>query len=348
MNISVMNSLRSLWTRNKIILLALAITGLAVARPRVFNTRDCKQDYPTGPGCNECEAHQGVVTVFSALHKSGSMWVHENTQDLCFLSKRDIISENPCSGEQLCRSSFTPMFTRLPENALNDPVNVLLGIPRNASTCVGPVRNVFSWRDNVNRCIVHVFVLRNPLDVLVSQFFSFGWTHLNPTTGINEGVDPNIHNQSADEFVISAAPELRNAFDTLLITINSCCDPKSHGCFYRCVFASYEESMTSYATWVDKLAGAVFTDPIARQRAASIMRQKHEDVPKTILQGVQENNSSHVRSGVPGNYALHLSPDVAESLRVQFSDILELMNAWAENIEVAGLYHLPERTTWLA
>jgi len=182
---------------------------------------------------------------------------------------------------------------------------------------------------------------------MVSEYYSYGWTHLNSATGKHEGLDLGIRNMTVDQYALNRVPHLRGVFGVLLDTIeNSCCNISDPGCTYRCIFASYEESMTSYATWSEKIAKAVSCDAEFIAVTKSILHQKNINIPQDILSKTTEANVGHVRSGVPGNYVQHLSRSTIDELHEKFADILHILKSHTAQVDVAGLYALPSTTSW--
>lgn len=310
--------------------------------------------FTDSPWCKNKDIRNNDITnVYSALHKSGSIWLHQNLLSLCFLAQKDYYSPNGCDEESGYCDPMSAARSNIPSKLImTEETNVSMAdIPH--GSCVGPVRSFESNAGGILHKdplfpIVHVFMLRNPLDMLVSAYYSFGWTHV-PSPGFDGVPEPGNRDMEIDTYVIRALPELRKRFDEIYKTLqNSCCtitsDPK---CSYFCVIITYEESMTSYATWLEKITKTLSCNREAQDLSASMVFQKKSMAVQRIMTQPIEANKGHVRSGIPGNYAQHLSVNTIELVRNELVDTFELLRLSLGGLEVEGFYALPEMTTWV-
>jgi len=182
--------------------------------------------------------------------------------------------------------------------------------------------------------------------MLVSSYFSYGWTH--EVFSPNDILQPEIQDMEIDNYVIEALPDLRERFDEIYKTLQtSCCTLRSDpNCSYFCVAVTYEESMLSYATWLDKISKTLSCSTNRQELFASMVFQKAALTVQRIMTQATEANKGHVRSGVPGNYAQHLSASTIELVRREFADVFELLKLSVGGFEVEGFYPLPQKTTW--
>lgn len=302
------------------------------------------------PWCQKEEALDGITNVYSALHKSGSMWLHQNLLGLCYLASKDYYLPNVCHDDSGYCDPTSSMRSRVPPKMYLMGKNISIADIAPGS-CLGPVRNFETWIPLIEKHptypIVHVFNMRNPLDMLVSAYYSFGWTHATRNNS-RFGLNPEIREMGIDEYVVQELPDLRERITKLYQTLQtSCCtlgsDPK---CKYFCVAVTYEESMLSYATWLEKISKTLSCNKDAQVGITSMIFQKESSVVQGIMTRDVEANKGHVRSGVPGNYAQHLSSSTIDLVRNELKDYFELLKLQLGGIEAEGFYALPKKTTW--
>lgn len=155
-----------------------------------------------------------------------------------------------------------------------------------------------------------VLVVRDPRDILVSDYYSIAYSHAIP-----EGDKKEVYlsrraaalASSLDEHVLAHAAKVRAIFEKYQTHLFPVC-PGAH-------VARYEDMVACFPEWLDALLAAcglevpqnvrekILTDHEAR-------RPKSEDVRK------------HLRKGVPGEHREKLLPGTVERLDEIFGDIL--------------------------
>ena len=90
-----------------------------------------------------------------ALHKSGSMFLYKFFKALASTRELDFFSVNETPSTENMAFGINTVNT-------------------NDDFIVAPVR---WYPDNIDPKRFYIFVVRNPLDVLVSQYYSHGWMH---------------------------------------------------------------------------------------------------------------------------------------------------------------------------
>lgn len=161
----------------------------------------------------------------------------------------------------------------------------------------------------------HIFFLRDPRDVLVSAYYSFGFTHalpVNPAARRElelsraqiraEGIDAYAL-RAADQWVLNVYRGYQQLRET------------SH----RSLFLTYDEFRVDTGAFIDKIADflQVRVPPEKHSKLVSDASpvQKHENV------------DSHRRSGRSGQYHTELKPETVAILNEKFADVLEY---WAD------------------
>jgi hypothetical protein len=143
-----------------------------------------------------------------------------------------------------------------------------------------------------------VILVRDPRDVLVSMFFSFGFSHNRSpdpaVAALQEKRRAAIQAQGLDDFCLSEAAQQRVIFATL---------HRLAGEAAEVVIVRYEDLLRDFSRAVLPLSTAMHLD------AAVVETMRRELRPRTT-----EDPSSHHRSGQPGAYASKLKPDTIAPL----------------------------------
>lgn len=151
-------------------------------------------------------------------------------------------------------------------------------------------------------------MLRDPRDVIVSDYFSVRYSHRpaasrSRSSGLQERRN-QVAGYSVEEYALAAAPYYRAIFDEYRLNL-----PR------ECVL-TYEEMWRDFDGWLDSFAGllGIHLDHDERSRCEALFHQG---------QSSGEDAQRHRRKGTPGDYAEKLSAEVAAELTAQFSDIVE-------------------------
>jgi len=154
---------------------------------------------------------------------------------------------------------------------------------------------------------VAIFLIRDPRDILVSSYFSFGFSHgLSPVDGIRghqEELRGQIQAVSLDEYVLAAAHETSENF-RLLGELHSACE--------RSVLLKYEDLIHNFDHFIAEFSKQVSLAPAVVQE----IYQRSRPVKK-------EDNSSHRRSGQVGGFRGKLKEETVQALSRELAPILE-------------------------
>jgi Sulfotransferase domain len=223
------------------------------------------------------------------LHKSGTMFLYQ----LMY---------------RLCRERGIRFFS-----ANHPEPNDHLVTPRiDYDFCVGPIR---TFETNIldispRHRICRLFQVRDPRDVLVSQFHSLGWRHTDE--GFNSAQRANrdmIRQMTIDEYVLDsriALSPLVARYEQLMKYQLSDADQIVH----------YEQMVTDFPDWLAKVVQAFgFSSPgwICRKYAFKYRNEFQPD----------PDPDSHKRSVVPGGYYNSLQRQTIERLDEQLAPILK-------------------------
>lgn len=152
-----------------------------------------------------------------------------------------------------------------------------------------------------------IFFIRDPRDILVSRYFSFGYNHsLSPvreTREIQATIKRNIQNMSIDQYCIAEAQILVDGFKKLQTL---------HENSRNSVILKYEDMIYNWDTFSEGLT-------------------KHLDINKRVLANIysrtrpveKENLSAHRRNGRAGSFRDKLQNNTKKHLNTTFTNVLK-------------------------
>ncbi|WP_036484016.1 sulfotransferase domain-containing protein [Myxosarcina sp. GI1] len=158
-----------------------------------------------------------------------------------------------------------------------------------------------------------LLVLRDPRDVLTSQYFSFGFSHSMP---VNEKLKENflkkrqmIKTNNIDDYVLQKAGELSKKYRAYIETLVGRSNVK---------FLTYESMVCDFHNWMDAVVEFLpfKADP---ETISNLIQEANFDVS-------QENIYSHKRQVLPGDHRRKLKSETIEILNKEFHDVLVTLN----------------------
>jgi len=167
---------------------------------------------------------------------------------------------------------------------------------------VEPVSDIDFIRDRIA-----IFLVRDPRDIVVSAYYSFGYTHaFSPADEVRarqEELRNKIRGMSIDEYALESAGEMLANFETL--------DKLSKAC-RRSVVLRYEDMIGNWNCFVRDLTKYVeIKRPVLTQLYKKSRPRKKEHV------------LSHRRSGKPGGFRDRLKAETVAALNATFKAVLE-------------------------
>lgn len=232
---------------------------------------------------------QRFAVLVHGLHKSGTMFLYQLMYRLCRERGIRFFSANhPERNDHL----VTPQI--------------------NLSFCLGPIRTFDTRTFDISpRHRIHrLFQVRDPRDVLVSQFHSLGWRHT------DEGFDSTqranratIQQMTIDEYVLDsklAINPLVARYEQLMKYQLSDTEQVVH----------YEQMVTDFPGWLEKVVQPFgFSSPgwICRKYAFKYRNEFQPD----------PDPASHKRSVIPGGYKDSLQRQTIEQLDEQLAPVLK-------------------------
>ncbi len=157
-----------------------------------------------------------------------------------------------------------------------------------------------------------LLMVRDPRDVLVSEYYSYGFSHSEPSRRGNKYDKFMQMRRKARQVTIDeyAESECGRVHATYQRYIDLLLDRYSH-----VYVTKYEEMATDFQAWLKNLLAYCQLE-ISDELLASLQKEAQHLRPK------QEDIHQHVRKGMPGDYKVKLSPETVNSLDSKFFPIL--------------------------
>ena len=234
---------------------------------------------------------RGIVV--HSLHKSASMFLYTLFKDV---SKRQEL----------------PFFS-----VNNGPANrgdIDSDIQR--SFCICPERKFNFEEHNYPYIaeIIHIVQIRDPRDILVSEYYSNAWIHPdNAWSERRKELRKVIQTMSIDDYVLEGAEKL-GTFGNLPLVIRyqpilNLSLPSQH----QLIIVRYEDMIKDFKTWLTKVMQPFELNDILVTEYYE--KYQHEFQPK-------EESLHHKRKMTPGDHREKLRPETIEKLNTIFQDIL--------------------------
>lgn len=154
---------------------------------------------------------------------------------------------------------------------------------------------------------IAIFMVRDPRDILVSAYYSFGFTHgFSKVSKIRERQEllrRRIQRLSLDEYVLESAAATERDF-SLIDELSSACE--------RCTTLKYEDMIANWDHFTAELTRYI---PLEQPALDETFRRSR---PRE-----KEDQTSHRRSGAPGGYKDKLKTETIASLNDALAATLE-------------------------
>lgn len=189
------------------------------------------------------------------------------------------------------------------------------------SFCYGPTRTFELDRRNFKHIEqqFHLFQVRDPRDVLVSQYFSFGWIHSDRAWSKAHIRERDyIQSVDIDRYVLSRAKKtdkakrlaLKKRYEPILKHANH--DE------VNIAFLKYEDMVTDFRAWLPAAIKA-FAFPDEGKIIDELFESYYRDfIPP------KEDQQQHKRKITPGDHVDKLKPETIGELNSIFNEELEL------------------------
>ncbi len=186
-----------------------------------------------------------------------------------------------------------------------------------SSFCVCPVRDFSSSRfasfNHLDR-VTQIFHVRDPRDIIVSEYFSFGWIHPEKHFSHQERMRrAHLQAMTVDEYAINQPNLIPSLAKLRYEPLLSWLDRNDSNC--NIVLVKYETMVTNFPAWVS----AVIQPFSFRWPRVAVARYhwKYRNEFKT-----KGETMTHKRRITPGDHRAKLKPSTIEILNERFEPIL--------------------------
>jgi len=157
-----------------------------------------------------------------------------------------------------------------------------------------------------------VFLVRDPRDIVVSQYFSEGFSHVKPGTEKTDALAREfderraaVQAMSIDQYVRETAPSVRGYYQTTVDRL-AAIDYKA----WR-----YEDVVFEKERWVNEML-----DYLGLSAPAGVISRV---VERNDIRPSSEETDKHIRKVTPGDHREKLTPETIAELNELFAPILE-------------------------
>jgi hypothetical protein len=155
---------------------------------------------------------------------------------------------------------------------------------------------------------ISIFFVRDPRDILVSSYYSFGYTHgfssVKAIRERQEAIRNTIQMRSLDKYVLESADVQVTNFKTLNELANVC---------KRRIILKYEDMVNDFESFITQLCKYVVIEENVIQEIYQRSRPKHK-----------EDTLSHRRSGQAGGFRSKLKEKTIECLNSRLEETLTI------------------------
>ncbi len=255
--------------------------------------------------------NRGMKVFVYAFHKSASMFLYRYFKEMALMSGGTYFSVNNSPQDQSGWEEY-----------------------RKGSFIVCPIRfkeGELLSMDNDAKNVIH---LRDPIDVLISQYFSFGWTHTPSKKIIFESKRDMIKQKSIDEYCLEECGELSLKYRTLINLYDKI--PNK-------IVSDYSSMRDDFKKWNSHMCRSVLGTEGGEIEKSLLKKFKSEFgffhrlmsrriLPKQIISG---NKKPHRRDGSDNQKVRYLKKETIEKLENEMKDVLEFFNRFRTEYEKA-------------
>ncbi len=158
-----------------------------------------------------------------------------------------------------------------------------------------------------------VFSIRDPRDILVSNYYSSAFSHSLPPISGNKRKDfikmrEWVKSVEIDEYVLAECDRVYNVFDKYKTDLVE----KHH----HVAILKYETMVSDYSKWLATLSSKTEMN-LSENLKNQLTKSFHKNRSK------KEDINSHTRKGVAGDYLEKLKPETIKILNDKFQNLLE-------------------------
>ncbi len=230
------------------------------------------------------------------LHKSASMFLHRYFQ-------------------AYANSKNLPYFSANSEPANEDGWKHLI----NGDYVVCPVR-IKDSLDLLPSDAQYIIHFRNPIDILISEYFSFGWTH--PVISEKQKVRrESIQSQTIDEYCIAHAQSLHKRYGLLISLYQSSS---------QVILSDYSLMRQSFKKWNKSILESIEQED--SQKISEFLYSQFKGDFR-FFRNLFRNVNSHRRDGRDNQARVYLKPETVGVLESELQDIIGFYNDMHQRLQ---------------
>jgi len=240
------------------------------------------------------QAHLTTQIQVHALHKSGSMFLHKFFKTLASLGGLNFFSINEIPPTEAFANDCDSDFI------------------------VAPIR---WYPDALDPKRLYVFVVRNPLDVLVSQYYSHGWMHSLPYDNPS-AMDSfkqrrkSIQKLTIDEYTLKYSTELLQRYANLL----------NYWDQNNVLVALYSEMVCDFKSWCHRICKGLVLDETQEKTMYDMYHHEFASIMELTPNEIFRGQRRHVRKMLPDDHLEKLSATTIKCLNMKFDAVLKLLH----------------------
>ena len=231
-----------------------------------------------------------------AMHKSGSVLLNNMIRDVCNYKNIPFINIPTCCFNNGIR--FGVLDNRI-DNLMKIRGYAYVGF-----------RNFLPYKTDFDfKKVKNILLIRDPRDMIVSQYFSAAYSHTIPKKGDVKDYlierRENLQNMDIDLYASEYQKFVTRQFKRYETSL-----PVETTKLYR-----YEDVIFKKREWLRDMLDFLEMDiPV---KIISKIAEKHDVMPE------KEDSHKHIRQVVPGNYKKHLKQKTIDKLNEKMADILD-------------------------
>jgi hypothetical protein len=159
---------------------------------------------------------------------------------------------------------------------------------------------------------MHVVQLRDPRDMLVSLYYSMGYTH---KYGSKHGFS-KVREKLIDNFVLGK-PKFLKRYETLLGW------PTNRS---NIIYLRYHNMVENFQYWLNRAVQPFSLTPSQEQLLFKKFKGQFKPVKENTVKQMKSGILKHKRKMTPGDYKEKLKKETIEKLNEKFKDIIQFIN----------------------
>ena len=218
---------------------------------------------------------------------------------------------------------------RLPFYSPNhlEPTDHLLTADVDHDFCFGPARHFYLDSPELDESVTtsRLFQVRDPRDILCSEYYSFGWIHTDRDfTKTAAQTREQIQKMSIDEFILDENGSAIRLAKRLRPIPRSVSNP-------IVTLVRYEEMVSDFGSWLNKVLDVFDFGSLQKKflHAKYSLMYRNEFKPDT-------SPNSHKRNVQPGEHRLRLKAETIQHLNRLFEPYLEILGYADDQNNVAA------------